>query len=357
MRQRLARIDFIGNLIFIIANTSILIALTWGGAVHPWKSYQVLVPLITGFLGLGLFTAFEWSPNWCPEPSFPKSVVGNRTSGAAMLLTFLHAICTYWAIYYLPIYFQSLRHASPLKSGVYTLPTFVGVVPFAMVGGVILSKTGRYKPIHLVGFTFLTVSYGLFSLLNRDSTPSAWVCFQLVGALGVGLLAAILLPAVQAPLPESLVASSTSVWSFARGFGALFAFTIPSAVFNSESARRAGDISDPVIAAALGGGQAYQYATATFVNSITDETVRGQVLDLFHGALRLVWLVAIAFAGLGFVAVFIEREVKLREELNTEFGLEDRKVDNKKLTRAGGNVAPAITESEMGNTPRDGTMV
>lgn len=322
--QRLARIDYLGNVIFILANAAILLALTWGGAAYPWSSYRVIVPLVLGFVGLGLFAAFEWTPGLCPEPSFPRALVSNRTSAAAMCLTFLHAICTYWSIYYLPIYFQSVRAASPLTSGVYTLPMFVGTVPFAMVGGVLLSKWGRYKPLHLVGFALAAVGFGLLSLLDRTSSTAAWVCFQLVGALGIGLLAAILLPAVQAPLAESLVAKATGAWSFARGFGSLFAFTIPSVVFNNESARHASTIADPALAALLRGGQAYEYATQSFIDSIPEGELRDQVIHLFQQALRMVWLVAIVFAGLGFLAAWIEKEVKLRDELDTEFGLEER---------------------------------
>lgn len=322
--QRLARIDYMGNFIFILANVAILIALTWGGAVYPWSSYRVIVPLVLGFVGLGLFTAFEWSPKLCPEPSFPRVLVSNRTSAAALFLTFIHAICTYWSIYYLPIYFQSVRSATPLASGVYTLPMFVGTVPFAIVGGLLLSKTGRYKPFHLFGFALATISFGLLSLLDRSSSAAAWVCYQLLGAVGLGVLAAILLPAVQAPLAESEVATATGTWSFFRGFGALFAFTIPSTVFNNESAKRASSISNSKIAALLSGGQAYEYATRDFLDSIPDPDLRDQVIHLFSEAMRMVWLIGVIFAGLGFLAAWIEKEVKLREELDTEFGLDEK---------------------------------
>lgn len=321
--QRLARIDYLGNAILILANVAILISFTWGGAMYPWSSYRVIVPLVLEFIGLGTFTAVECSPSLCPEPSFPRALISNRTSAVALFLTFIHAICTYWSIYYLPIYFQSIRGATPLTSGIYNLPLFVGIVPFAIVGD-LLSKFGRYKPLHIFGFALAIVSFGLLSLLDKDSSAAAWVWYQLIGALGVGILAAILLPAVQVPLPESLVATATGIWSFARGLGALFAFTIPSTVFKNESAKRAGGIADPTIAKLLSGGQAYEYATANFVDSIKDLELRDQVISLVRDAMRMVWLIGIIFAGVGFLAAWIEREVKLREELDTEFGLEEK---------------------------------
>jgi hypothetical protein len=41
--------------------------------------------------------------------------------------------------------------------------------------------------------------------------------------------------------------------------------------------------------------------------------------------MRMVWYCAIAFTGFGFLATFIEKEVELRDELNTEYNLEQKK--------------------------------
>lgn len=138
-------------------------------------------------------------------------------------------------------------------------------------------------------------------------------------------MSGILLPAVQAPLDETYVATSTSLWSFARYFCCTWVVAIPSAIFNNECSRLAHGLGDPSIAELLTDGRAYQYATASFVNSIEDAATRDEVVEVFSGALRLVWLVGIAFAGVGMLLVFVEKDVELRSELKTEFGMEERK--------------------------------
>jgi hypothetical protein len=50
-------------------------------------------------------------------------------------------------------------------------------------------------------------------------------------------------------------------------------------------------------------------------------------VEVFSGALRVVWLIGIAFAGIGFLLVFVEKEIEPRNELNTEFGMEREKND------------------------------
>ncbi|KAK6954941.1 hypothetical protein Daesc_002570 [Daldinia eschscholtzii] len=122
----------------------------------------------------------------------------------------------------------------PIGGGINTLPIFAGIIPFAMLGGWILSKWGRYKPLHLVGWAIITIAYGLLSMLDENSSKAAWACFQLLLAAGSGLLAGILLPAMQAPLDEGIMALAIGVWAFGRGFGSVWGVTIPSAVFNNE---------------------------------------------------------------------------------------------------------------------------
>lgn len=346
-KQRLARVDFAGNAIFVAAIVAVLIALTWGGTMFSWSTYHIIVPLILGFVGLFIFTAFEWTPRLCPEPSVPRKLVSNRTSAVALVLTFLHAIVTYWAYYFFPIYLQGVKGLSPLLSGVGTLPIFAGSLIFAVVGGAILSKTGRYKPIHLAGWIPLTISFGLFSILDASSSAAAWVWFQLIWAAGSGILIAILLPAMQAPLDESLVATATGLWSFIRYFGCIWGVTIPSAIFNNECRRLASSVSDAKIVSDLDAGRAYEYATKAFLNSIDNETVRSEVNRVFSDALRTVWLVGIAFCGLGFLFTFLEKEIKLRDKLDTEFGMEQEKKETQPSGAVDISLAAVPTSREL----------
>lgn len=344
-KDKMARIDFSGNAIFVASTVSVLIGVTWGGQVYDWSSYRVIVPLVLGFVGLGLFVAFEWTI--AKNPSLPRAVLLDRTVVAVLGVTFLHTICTYWAFYFVPIYFQSVLGISAFYSGVDTLPLFAGLFPFAILGGNILAKWGRYKPLHLIGMAIVTVAFGLLSILDQDSPKAAWACIQLLLAIGAGLMIAILLPAMQAPLEESLVALSTGTWTFTRGFGTIWGVTIPAAIFNNECRVRADGLTDQNLAKFLNSGKAYQYATQTFLDSIVDPSSRQEVVNLFRfvshpprvflfcppppkhlltmwQSMRTVWYVGVAFAGLGWLLVWLEREVTLRSKLNTKFGLEEK---------------------------------
>ena len=96
-------------------------------------------------------------------------------------------------------------------------------------------------------------------------------------------------------------------------------------MFNNVCARYASTVSDPTLARNLSGGQAYEFTTQKFLNSIDDATLRGEVVYVFTQAMRTVWYVGLAFALLGLVVTLFEKEVTLRTALETEFGMVEEK--------------------------------
>ncbi|KIW78069.1 hypothetical protein Z517_07902 [Fonsecaea pedrosoi CBS 271.37] len=323
LATKLTSIDWPGNAIFIASICAILLALSWAGALYPWSSYHVIVPLVTGLVGLVGFLAFEGT-RLAPQPTMPLHLMSNRTSAIAYILTLLHSIVFIWTLYFLPVYFQGVLGSSPTYSGVQLLPSILVIVPFAAMGGVAMSKFGRYRPIHFAGFALVVLSFGLFSLLDQHSSTGTWVGFQVIFSAGGGLVISTLLPTVMAPLSESDTALATSTWAFVRSFGMTWGTAIPAAILNNRFDELATtDIADPVIRRQLINGQAYSHATAAFLDTLSAPT-REQFIEVLNGSLRRTWQVSIGFAALGFLLPFFEKEIPLRQELETEFGMEKK---------------------------------
>jgi hypothetical protein len=107
-------------------------------------------------------------------------------------------------------------------------------------------------------------------------------------------------------------------------FGSIWGVAIPAAIFNNEFAKQSYKIEDPAARQLLAGGYAYEYVSAEFVASFEPVT-RRPVVGVYTDSLRLVWRIAVVFFGLAFFLVFLERQIKMRTELETEFGLKERK--------------------------------
>jgi EmrB/QacA subfamily drug resistance transporter len=329
----LSRIDWFGNVIFVASISAVLVALSWAGAQYPWSSFHVLVPLILGLAGLVSFFVYEGS-RFCVNPTMPLHLFTNRTSATAFALTFLHSITTIWVLYFLPVYFQGVLGSSARYAGVQLLPTILVLIPFAIVGGSVMSKLGRYRPMHHVGFVFMAVGLGLFSLLDESSNMGTWVGFQIIESAGAGIVIPTMLPAVLVSLSEADTALAAAAWAFLRSFGQVWGTAIAAAVFNNRFGQLSGYITDMAIREQVDDGEAYQHATAAFLKLLSSET-REQFVSVLNDSLRCTWQVAIAFAVLGFVLVIVEKEVPLRDELETDYGITEKQAKDGDAQQAG----------------------
>ena len=133
---------------------------------------------------------------------------------------------------------------------------------------------------------------------------------------------------------ESDQASTTAIWSFVRSFGNIWGVAIPAAIFNNRFSNLSVRIDDANVRALLSRGHAYAYASRDFVNSYP-EPVRNEIIGVYTDSLKLVWQISIVFSGLAFFLVLLEKQIKLRTELDTEFGLAERKKE--KSIEAGEN--------------------
>ncbi|KAK0652671.1 major facilitator superfamily domain-containing protein [Cercophora newfieldiana] len=331
--EKLRRIDILGNAILMAGTTAILYSLTYAGVVYPWSSWHTLVPLLLGFLGFVVFTVFETS-GFVAEPVMPARLFKHRTSVIVLANTFLNTTIYFWYLYFIPVYFQAVSLYSATRAGYSLLPQAVAGIPGAMLAAISLSRWGKFKPIHFVGFAITTLGMGLLALLDEDTSIPEWAVFQIIIALGIGIIIDTLLPAFQAPVSEADQAAATSTWGFVRAFGSIWGVAIPAVIFNNRIDERVHTVSDPVARALLGGGGAYQQASAAFVQQF-GPPVQAEIRALYVSALKRVFWIGAIFAGLGALLVLVEKEVPLRKQLETRYGIEKEKEQNDEENSAG----------------------
>lgn len=326
LATKLSSLDWLGNVFFIGGVIPVLIALSWAGGEHPWSSYQVLVPLLIGLATLGVFVWMESNPRLVPNPMMPTYLFQHSITFIIFILTFFHGIITLWTTYFLPVYFQGVLGNSAYRSGIMLLPTIFALLPAAGMGGALLSKFGRYKPILMVSFALIVVGFGLFSRLDVNSSTGAWVGFQVVESFGSGFGMAAMLPALLAPLEDKDTAVATSVWAFFRTFGVMWGVAVGGAVYTSRAAQlaAAGAISsNATVAAQFMAGEAYASADHQFLDSLSAQT-RAEVVAVQSSALQRSWQVAIGFGAAGFIAAAMLKSIPLRKENTTEFGMVEK---------------------------------
>ncbi|ETS75579.1 hypothetical protein PFICI_12523 [Pestalotiopsis fici W106-1] len=321
--ERLKDLDYLGNALFTLSMVAILFGLVEGGTVHPWSSWRIILPLVLGGVG---WIAFHFQQHYAKQPSIPSRLFANRTSATAYLLTFLTSILVQASAYFLPIYFQAVKGTTILQSGVKFLPMAMGTLIFAVAAGILLSHFGRYRPLHAISLALSALAFGLFTRLDAETPTVAWAWYELIASMGAGLSLSVLLPAIMAGLPEADVAVASSTYSFIRTFGWIWGVTAPGIIFNAVFDQNIKNISDTTLRSQLAGGQAYSFASQVHsVRSDYSDAIWAEVWEVYIQSLKAIWWFGLAISLISFFAVGFEKELELRKELDTEYGLDERK--------------------------------
>lgn len=330
-RVAIAQIDYLGAILFMASTTALLLGLFMGGVVYPWSSARVITPIVLGTVGWACFHLME-TTSYCKNPMVPPRLFANCTAAAGFFLAFDAALLVYYFLWFLPVYFQGVLGASPLTSGVYQLPSTVMLGVAGVIAAGIVTKTGKYKLGFFVGFGMSAIGAGLLTLLDEKSPAAAWICFQIVAFIGMGINITTILPAIQAALTDADVGAVTSMYAFSRSFGAVWGVTIPSVIFNTQVNRFLGRIGDSSVRKMLSNGGAYEFASQGQVQHLPTE-IKVQVLGVYTDALKTVWQVAVGMSLVGFVMTLFVKQLDMSRQNETKFGLEEQKSD--KVEEAG----------------------
>ncbi|KAI0098186.1 major facilitator superfamily domain-containing protein [Nemania sp. FL0031] len=319
-KSKWKRLDYTGSFLFVSSIIALLLALIMGGVQFSWSSWHVLVPLVLGIAG---WASFHTQQAFVSFPMIPNRLFSNRTSVIGFILTFLSSASVQAVSYFLPVYFQAVLGTTVKQSGTYFLPYAIGTLFFAIIGGVLLTYLGKYKALHALSFATSAVGFGLFTILNNDTSKVAWAFFEIIISIGLGLSVSIMLPPIMAGLPESDVATSAAAYAFIKTFGYVWGVTIPSIIFNAVFNANLSTIGDTSLRAQLADGAAYAFASEIHQRKESlDPALLHEIQQVYIASLKTIWWVGLGTSLVGFLLVWGEKSLELRESLETEYGLD-----------------------------------
>jgi MFS family permease len=183
--QKLKQADWIGAFMFVGSMTSILIPLSWAGVQYDWGNWKVTVPLGSGTIGLVLTGFYE---SYVPaQPVLRFVVFSNRTTNLAYITTALHGMILWTLLYYQPLYFEGVRGFSPILAGVALFPATFTVAPMAIVTGVAISKTGKFRWAVWGGWGLTTLGCAFLCAIDSETQLTQVVLTDLIIGVGLGM--------------------------------------------------------------------------------------------------------------------------------------------------------------------------
>ena len=230
-------LDYLGAAVFTVAISSLLIGLSnkaftdpATGRLHEWTD-----PVVGGLilLGIGLSLVFLVIESRAKEPIVPLDLWRIRTYSASIISTMLVSFGFFGAIIFLPRWFQFVAGSSATESGYQTLPLLGGLILSSIVGGIVVSRPGRYKIVILIGLALMTVGLWAMTNLHADTElPVLWLWMFITG-LGIGPTLSVFTIVVQNAVPFRQLGVATSNLTFFRQIGGSIGLAITGTVFGT----------------------------------------------------------------------------------------------------------------------------
>ncbi|KAE9369700.1 putative tetracycline efflux protein [Stipitochalara longipes BDJ] len=232
-KEKLKKIDYLGSLTMLSSSLLILLPLSWGGTKYPWNSIGVIALLVIGTVLLGVFIFVEVKV--AKLPLIPMHIFKNPTVLGSVGGSFLTGFVTFSNLYYLPQFYQVVRRASPIHSGVMLIPLVVTQTVTSFTSGFIVSKTGNYRFQLWIGFAIWTVASGLLSTISPTTSNAKLIGYQMLSGIGAGQTFQTSLIAIQASVKRSEMAVATGMRNFLRMLGGTVALAACAAILNNTA--------------------------------------------------------------------------------------------------------------------------
>jgi EmrB/QacA subfamily drug resistance transporter len=301
--KRKVKVDWLGATLVCGAAALLLIWVSFAGAKYDWLSWQTAV-MVGGAVVLAVL--FVVAETFASEPIVPLKLFRIRTLSLSTLASLFVGVAMFGATTFLSQYFQLARGDSPTKAGLMTLPMIGGLAVASTVSGRIVTTTGRWKNVLVLGAALMTAGYGLLSTMRYDTAYWHVAVFMFCVGAGLGMTMQNLVLCVQNQVrPQELGVASSTV-SFFRSLGGAIGVSALGAVLGNRITHYMMDGLARIGVHASGNG-----GSVPKLSSLP-ASVRAVVQDAYGHGIANVFLYAAPCVLIALIVILFIKEVPLR---------------------------------------------
>lgn len=233
-RFALARIDWFGAILLVVATCSLLLGLSIGnGQNQGWTSLPVIALLAASALFYALFLGIERKAT---EPVLPLNLFRQPIFAVDALQTLIQGMILIGVFIPLALFLQGVLALSPTGTGALITALSVSLTLGAALAGISISLRKRYQLTAIVGAAIMTL--GLFLLTRMDESGNLFLigfALVLVG-LGAGSFFTIQMVVAQNAIPQTQLGVGTSVIRYLAQLGMTLGAALMGIVVNGPLA-------------------------------------------------------------------------------------------------------------------------
>ncbi|MEE2773309.1 MAG: MDR family MFS transporter [Pseudomonadota bacterium] len=211
---------------------------------------------------------------------------------------------------FIPFYLQIVKDFSPTRSGFQIITLTAGISFGAIISGIIMTKTGKYKLIPFIGAIFLTFGLLLMSSLDEATTPHALTIYLSIIGFGLGPQLSVITTAIQNSAPPKQLGVATSTLTLLRQVGSSVGVTCLTWLFISQYKK---DLfyNQSVESEIL--DQALSLRSLSHISESDGTIIRGA---LTHG-IQIIFFVSAIMSMVIIILSLIAKEIELKAQLDT----------------------------------------
>ncbi|MEP7327781.1 MAG: MFS transporter [Betaproteobacteria bacterium] len=280
-------LDVVGAILFSVAITCLLFALTSGGHRFPWWSWPMGAMVGAACAGFALLLAWE---SRHPDPVISIRLLALPAIGRSDAVVLCFAAIMFPFILYLPLYLQMARGIGIGASGASLLPITLAQVITSATTGRLVTKTGRVNIFPIVGLSLAMLALLGLAITVHTAPLPVFVALTMAVGMGLGMVMPPTQVTVQMAAGREALGSATGLISLSRALGGACGVAVIGVVLFALIDAPA-DGAATALHQALEGGPA---AVAAMPGALRTE-LAGRVGDAY----RAVFLVLAGMAAIG----------------------------------------------------------
>lgn len=233
------KIDFGGAALLTGGLGSLLLALSWGGIKYAWASPQIIGLFVAAVVLIGTLI---WWESKHEDPIIPLSVFKNSIFRVSVIMLFLIGIAMFGAIIYLPLFAQIVQGASATNSGIILLPLVIAMATTSILSGQIISRTGKYKVMAIIGAFMTTGALFWLSTLTATSSHGATIVRMIPLGIGMGIIMPLFNLVVQNAFPQKMLGVVSSSAQLFRGIGSVVGVAVMGTYLNHSITQKINEL-------------------------------------------------------------------------------------------------------------------
>jgi EmrB/QacA subfamily drug resistance transporter len=224
------RLDVAGFALIIAGTCTGMLLLSWGGNAFAWTSAPAIALGAATALLFGLLVPVERA---APEAALPPRLFADPVFVTGVVALSLAVMALFGSLVFVPLFFQAVLGLSATEAGLRMAPIMAGLIVSSVLGGRLVSRTGRYKRFPVAGLAVGTLAYLAMAWAVSHGTPAnTFDALLVVLGLGLGLVMPNITTAVQNAVDQRDVGVATATLGFFRSLGGALGVAISGTILN-----------------------------------------------------------------------------------------------------------------------------